>query len=391
MERTAYDLGDIAVLSVLFKVAGVATDPTTVSATVRAPDGTTTVHPQSDLVHDGVGAFHLDVTADQAGDWTYKFVGTGAAADVSTGLFSVIPDPTIQNGRDLCTLADVVDRVPGYDVGDDRLTDALLGDFIAIESRDFLEETRREITPISPGSSTRVFDVDWIVCEERELLIGDAADTTAVVLKGQDGTVLQTLDSSGWVELPRVREDWEPVTSIFFPPLVNDPAFFAWPACRRREPAPPLRGHRDLGLPRDPADRATRRRDARADALPQRHRGDRHRALRRREPRRAQPRRQPQGRTRRARPLPHPVDRVWLDPVVSNILTDWREQLVAYLAEAVPAGQCRIRCAAAGAQPRQGPDRRLLARHGRSRQRQLREPDDDRPLLGQGPEDAPEA
>jgi len=134
------------------------------------------------------------------------------------------------DARDLCTLADVVERVPGYSVGDDAATDAMLADFITIESRDFMEETHREITPIAPGSVTRVFDVDWIVCEERELLLGDASETTAVVFKGQDATVLQTLDSSGWVELPRVREDWEPVTSIYFPPLVNDPAFFAFPA-----------------------------------------------------------------------------------------------------------------------------------------------------------------
>lgn len=134
------------------------------------------------------------------------------------------------DARDLCALADVVERVPGYSAGDDAATDALLGDFITIESRDFLEETSREITPIAPGSVTRVFDIDWIVCEERELLIGDASETTAVVFKGQDGTILQTLDSTAWIELPRIREDWEPITSLYFPPLVDDPAFFAWPA-----------------------------------------------------------------------------------------------------------------------------------------------------------------
>jgi hypothetical protein len=132
--------------------------------------------------------------------------------------------------RDLCTIDDVVERVPGYEVGQDDTVDATLADFVTIESRDFMEVTGREITPITPGSVTRVFDVDWIVAEERELMIGDAADTTDVVFKGQDGTILQTLDSSGWVELPRVREDWQPVTSLYFPPLVNDPAFFAFPA-----------------------------------------------------------------------------------------------------------------------------------------------------------------
>lgn len=132
--------------------------------------------------------------------------------------------------RDLCALADIAERTPGYTIGDDPTTDAALADFITTESRDFMEECRREITPIAAGSVTRVFDVDWIVVEERELMIGDAADVTAVVLKAQDGTVLQTLDSGGWVDMPRIREDWQPITSIYFPPLAADPAFFAWPA-----------------------------------------------------------------------------------------------------------------------------------------------------------------
>jgi|SRR5579862_17869 len=132
--------------------------------------------------------------------------------------------------RDLCTLDDIAERTPGYEIGDDDATDAALADFITTESRDFMEVTHREFTSITDGPSTRVFDIDWIVVEERELLIGDAAAVTDVVLKGQDGTLLQTLDSSGWVELPRVREDWEPITSLSFPPLVSNPAFFSWPA-----------------------------------------------------------------------------------------------------------------------------------------------------------------
>jgi hypothetical protein len=138
--------------------------------------------------------------------------------------------PRAGDRRDLCTLADIAERTPGYEIGDDDATDDALADFITKESRDFMEVTRREFTSIGENPSTRTFDVDWIVVEDRELLIGDAAAITGVVLKGQDGTVLQTLDESGWVLLPRVREDWEPVTSLYFPPLVTSPAFFSWPA-----------------------------------------------------------------------------------------------------------------------------------------------------------------
>jgi hypothetical protein len=210
MERTAYDLGDVAVLSVTFSVAGVPTDPTTVSPTVaprtaphRLPQVRTSPRRPRRLPRR-----RHQPTRRATGPT--EFVGTGAAADVETGYFSVLPDPTVQNGRDLCTLEDVVARVPGYEVGDDRRDRRDARPLHRDRVARLPGETRREITPISPGSVTRVFDVDWIVCEERELLIGDAASTTAVVLKGQDGTILQTLDSSSWVELPRVREDWEP-------------------------------------------------------------------------------------------------------------------------------------------------------------------------------------
>lgn len=143
--------------------------------------------------------------------------------------------------RDLCTLADIAERTPGYEIGDDQATDAALADFITKESRDFMEVTRREITSITDDGedgSTRTFDVDWIVVEERELLIGDCAEVTDVVLKGQDGTVLQTLDSTAWVLLPRVREDWEPVTSLLFPAFVTEPAFFSSPAAHNGPSVP---------------------------------------------------------------------------------------------------------------------------------------------------------
>jgi hypothetical protein len=95
MAQFVRDLGDIVRLSVNFKVNGILTDPTGVTATVRKPDGTTTAYAYpATIVKDGVGLYHLDVTVDQSGEWTYKFVGTGTAADVGPGIFYVKPDPT---------------------------------------------------------------------------------------------------------------------------------------------------------------------------------------------------------------------------------------------------------------------------------------------------------
>src|SRR4051812_19836869 len=94
MAEQVYDLGDTARLSVAFTVGGVATDPTTIAATVRKPDTVTTAYTSGQITHDGVGLYHLDVTVDVPGEWAYKFTGTGTAADVGPGILYVRPDPT---------------------------------------------------------------------------------------------------------------------------------------------------------------------------------------------------------------------------------------------------------------------------------------------------------
>lgn len=94
MAETTYVLGDIAELTVTFKVGSTLTDPTTVSAVVRKPDGSTTTYSVPTIVHTSTGVFYVDVTTDQVGEWGFKWVGTGAAADVGQGVFYVAPDVT---------------------------------------------------------------------------------------------------------------------------------------------------------------------------------------------------------------------------------------------------------------------------------------------------------
>jgi hypothetical protein len=225
MANTVYDLGDIAVLSVTFTVAAAPTDPTTVAATVRKPDGTTTVY-TTEIVHDGTGRYHLNVVCDQAGEWTWKFVGTGTAADVDTGGFYVKPDPTASIGRNLCTIDDVTSYVPGY--RQDDATDAKLLQLIGSESSLVLSETNREIVARGTQPSTRIFDIEWLELETREVMIGDLATTDGLVvdLHSWDGTFVQTVDPAAIVALPRdgEREEWEPYGSLHFPPwFLNTP------------------------------------------------------------------------------------------------------------------------------------------------------------------------
>ena len=97
--ETTYQLNDQAHLTVAFTVGGVATDPTTVTASVRKPDGTTTNYTvmAGQIVKDSVGNYHLDITTDLSGRWAYKFAGTGSVVDVEQGVFYVIPDWTTSN------------------------------------------------------------------------------------------------------------------------------------------------------------------------------------------------------------------------------------------------------------------------------------------------------
>jgi hypothetical protein len=71
-----------------FMTNGVATDPTTVTLTIRKRDGTTLVYGWPSAADDGllvreaVGRFYRDVEMDLDGKWVYELKGTGTAAAV---------------------------------------------------------------------------------------------------------------------------------------------------------------------------------------------------------------------------------------------------------------------------------------------------------------------
>jgi hypothetical protein len=71
-----------------FHVAGVDTDPTTVTLTIQRPDGTQLDYRwpsaglDGTLVRESVGRFYADVLINQSGNWRYKLRGTGAVAQV---------------------------------------------------------------------------------------------------------------------------------------------------------------------------------------------------------------------------------------------------------------------------------------------------------------------
>ena len=91
MSMSTYCPGELIRLSAAFTVGGVATDPTTVTCIVRAPDGTETTY--ATPTRDSVGNYHVDhdLTAAKAGVYAQRWTGTGACQAAMESEFFVEP------------------------------------------------------------------------------------------------------------------------------------------------------------------------------------------------------------------------------------------------------------------------------------------------------------
>jgi uncharacterized protein YfaS (alpha-2-macroglobulin family) len=89
----AYQVGNVVRCSGAFTTAaGAAVDPSTITFRARKPDGTVTVYvygTDAQLVKDSTGNYHVDLTANAAGRWAFRFEGTGSAPSAGERQFSV--------------------------------------------------------------------------------------------------------------------------------------------------------------------------------------------------------------------------------------------------------------------------------------------------------------
>lgn len=85
MAETFY-IGDIVVIDAPFTVAGVPTNPATVTCTIRQPDGTLATPGTTNPV---IGTIHVEFTPTQAGNHAVRIVGTGTAAGAYERRFHV--------------------------------------------------------------------------------------------------------------------------------------------------------------------------------------------------------------------------------------------------------------------------------------------------------------
>lgn len=76
------DVGDAQRSTVTFVIGNTVSDPTVITAMVHAPDNTETSDiygtTSSNVVRDGTGVYHIDLTWDQPGTWVMRWKGSGA-------------------------------------------------------------------------------------------------------------------------------------------------------------------------------------------------------------------------------------------------------------------------------------------------------------------------
>ncbi len=91
MTTSVYDPAQGVKLSAAFTLGGVATDPSTVSLTYRAPDGTETVltYAGATITKDSTGNYHVVLTPAEAGSYPYLWEGTGTDQATISGSFFV--------------------------------------------------------------------------------------------------------------------------------------------------------------------------------------------------------------------------------------------------------------------------------------------------------------
>lgn len=92
----AYMEGSTVRVQATFAVAGVNTDPTTVTLKVKDTDGTTTTYTYAlgQVTKSATGVYYKDIVPASVAvvaEWSYRWKGTGAAAGVAEATCTLFP------------------------------------------------------------------------------------------------------------------------------------------------------------------------------------------------------------------------------------------------------------------------------------------------------------
>jgi len=185
---------ELATVRNVFSVAGVATDPTTVTLIVTDPDGVTNTYTYgaAQITKNGTGDYQKDVSCTSTSDglWTGVWVGTGAASDVVEVRWTTFDT----NTKLYCSPEELKSRLglAASDTADD------------LEIRLAIESASREIDDVCDrhfwrGTSTRTFVPDSLYCCAVDDLV---SVTTLKTDSSGDGTFETTWAVSDYQLLP---------------------------------------------------------------------------------------------------------------------------------------------------------------------------------------------
>jgi hypothetical protein len=226
-------VGSLWLAQATFTISGTPTDPTNLTVRTQNAAGTESVLLNNVLVSTltgsttpvkkvSTGVFQLNpgVTLDASGYWFCKFEGAGAVTATIQDEIIVDPDEFTSNaGVSLRALVGLPETK--YWLKQQNLSvtnDIEVVNAINDVSDRIHQEAGREFKPITAGAGVvRLFDVDSLAVNRRQVFVGDLASApTLVRVLDKDGVALATVASGDYTLLPRVREAWEPIQRLRF-------------------------------------------------------------------------------------------------------------------------------------------------------------------------------
>ena len=216
--------GDTVTLRNLFKVASVLTDPTTISLTVTTPayESTTYTYAAAEITKNGTGDYQRQVTASTAGIWRYKWTGTGSAADVQDGSFTVSAAADITT---YCTVEELKDEIGGATA---TTEDAKLQRAINAASRQ-IDGYCGQRFYMDLSLTTRYFTAEDGIVDLSDYDFGGIATTTGLIVATDDADTLTygtTWATTDYRLLPlSAAADGAPYTQLGTSPV----GVYSWP------------------------------------------------------------------------------------------------------------------------------------------------------------------
>jgi hypothetical protein len=169
-------------------------------------------------VSTGVFKINPGITFDASGYWFVRFEGTGAATAAEDHEAIVDPSHFASDGglstRALVSLAETKDWLEHMQI--DTSNDLDLVRTINAVSQRLHQEADREFKAITTTSSARTFSAVNGLAATGTIDVGDmAANPSQVRVLADDWTtVVETLSSGDWLNLPEIRQAWQPIRRI---------------------------------------------------------------------------------------------------------------------------------------------------------------------------------